>query len=203
MGNLEIKTRGGATIKVVRTLWHVAPGLIVFFYMLKTYPSTRAPIIGLSIAVAVFTVLDILRFTTTFGYDFFWRYLSFVTSSKERRGPNTSLYYVLSLLVTILLFPPRIAMGAIICLCIGDPVAGVVGRLIGRYRLRNKSVEGAAANFIVCFVILGFLLPSRLVAAAGALAGALIEFLPIPLDDNIVIPLAAAGAMVLVNLLVS
>ena len=201
---------GVSTINPYRILWHASPGLAIVLYMLKTYPSTRAPVIALAIAAGVFALIDVLRFTTRLGRDLFWKYLRFLASGKERRGPNTSLYYALSLLAAILLFPPKIAMAAIICLCIGDPVAGIAGRLAGRHRLRGKSFEGAAANFLVCAAILWPLFSfgaggsasasvgsAAAVGAAGAAVGSLAEFLPLPLDDNIVIPLAAGGAMIL------
>ena len=60
-------------------------------------------------------------------------------------------------------------------------------------------MEGAIANFLVCFLILSFIVPSFFIAFTGALAGALIEFMPIPIDDNISVPLVSGLAMMLVS----
>ncbi|MCK4236759.1 MAG: phosphatidate cytidylyltransferase, partial [Candidatus Krumholzibacteria bacterium] len=95
----------------------------------------------------------------------------------------------------------EIAMGTIMCLAVGDTVAGIVGKLFGRHKVKDKSMEGAAANFLVCFLILWFLVPSPLIAFVGAFAGAFIELVPVPVDDNIAIPLVSGFAMVLVGAL--
>ncbi len=195
----KIKTTEGLLINPIRTLWHVSLGMLVFIVMVRTYPSTRLVIKGLLVALFAFAAVDIIRLTTKSGNKIFWKHFSFLTSKKEARGPNTSLYYVLSLIIAVTVFEPRITMGAIICLAIGDTVASIVGKTVGRYRIGGKSIEGAIANFLVCFFILIFIVPSTLIALAGALTGALIELLPVPVDDNISIPLVSGFTMMLVS----
>ena len=199
MRMFKIKTTEGLLINPYRILWHVSLGMLVFIVMVRTYPSTRLIVISLLVALFVFGAVDILRFTTKFGKRIFWKYLYFLTSKKEARGPNASLYYVLSLIIVVTVFSPRIAMGAIICLAIGDAVANIVGKIVGRYRVKGKSIEGAIANFLVCFFILIFIVPSTMIAFAGALAGSAIELLPVPVDDNISIPLFSGFVMTVVS----
>ncbi|MBN1165065.1 MAG: hypothetical protein JXB45_10840 [Candidatus Krumholzibacteriota bacterium] len=190
-------TRDGK-INFYRKLWHLFSGLFIIAVMLLSYPSKGAALVVLAVFSAALLVLDILRFATPAGNRFFWKHLGFLTSDKEKRGPNTSFYYAASLLICVLIYPPRITMGAIVCLAVGDPAAGVSGALIGKHRIRGKSIEGAVVNFIICLGLIRFLIPSSTVAIAGALAGALIELISLPgLDDNLTVPLFAGLVMTL------
>jgi diacylglycerol kinase (CTP) len=200
MRDLNIKVSGEATINPLRVLWHISGGIAIILVMIRTYPSTRLAVLALAISIVVFIIIDIIRYTTEAGNAFFWKYLNILTSKKEKRGPNTSFYYSLSILISVMIYSPEIAMGSIICLAVGDTTAGVIGKIFGRHRIWNKSIEGAVANFAVCFVILLFIVPSTPVAFLGALAGALIELIPIPkIDDNISIPLVSGLAMTIVS----
>ena len=187
-------------INFYRKLWHLVSGLVIIAVLMLTYPSKVVVIIILAVFSAALLILDILRFASSRVDRFFWSYLGFLTTEKERRGPNTSFYYATSLLVCVLIYSPKITMGAIVCLAVGDPAAGISGRMIGKHRIRGKSIEGALVNFLICFGLIRILVPSLLVAAAGALAGALIELLPIPrLDDNITVPIFSGLVMTLVS----
>jgi dolichol kinase len=145
----------------------------------------------------------VARYFSRRGRRLFWRHLGFLTSKKDTRGPTTSLYYAASLLLSVLVFPVYAAIGAVMSLAAGDPVAAIVGGRIGRLRIKGKSVEGAFANAAVTFLLILIFVRSYHVAAAGAVAGAIAEMLSIPyLDDNITVPLAAGGAMFAVARLV-
>lgn len=181
-----------------RILWHFVAGTIVFITVLLSRDGFRPDIWLLTVTSLLLVLVDIFRFGSDRGKRLFWKYLGFLSSRKEEQGPNTSLYYALSLLACSLLFPREALLGAVVCLAAGDPVAIIVGKNFGRIRIKRKSVEGAIANFAVCFTILVFVLPSIRMAAAGALAGAIIEIMPLPVDDNITIPLFSAGAITLV-----
>jgi dolichol kinase len=74
-----------------------------------------------------------------------------------------------------------------------------VGRAWGRHRFFNKSLEGALGCLLACLAWAGYVAwasPLTLpVLVAGALVATLVEVLPIPLDDNLGITLAAGYAM--------
>jgi dolichol kinase len=187
------------SINIYRILWHCLTGFVIVVILWITYPSTRLVSFILLAAFLLFLVVDILRFTTHRGRELFWNHMSFLAGEKEKKGLNTSVYYAFSLLICVNIYEPKIAMGAIICLAVGDVTANIVGKRFGRYRLKGKSVEGMLGNAIVCFAICYFIVPSPFVAAAGAITGALVEFLPVPLlNDNILIPLCSGLAMTLV-----
>ncbi len=101
------------------------------------------------------------------------------------------LYFAFGILLTLLLFPPPASYAAIAVFTLGDSAASLVGRRISRKPMpfnRAKTPEGTLAGF--SFALLAatiFVAPH--VALIGALVGMIIEFLPLPINDNILMPL--------------
>jgi dolichol kinase len=91
-------------------------------------------------------------------------------------------------------FPAPFATAALLVLGLADPVASMVGRLAGGRRFGKGSVEGFST-----FVTVAFLVLWPAVGAGPALVGAFVtaaaEVLPIPPDDNLVIPLVCGSVL--------
>jgi len=108
-----------------------------------------------------------------------------------------STYLLIAVLLTLHLFEKPVAVLALGFLILGDTVAAIVGKSIGKHRLLGgKTVEGSLGCFLMCFA-LTFLMPGIpfTVGLVGALTATVFELLPIPLDDNFRIPLSAGFAM--------
>jgi len=108
-----------------------------------------------------------------------------------------STYLLIAMLLTLHLFEKPVAFLALGFLILGDTVAAIVGKWIGKVRLLGgKTLEGSAACLLVCFG-LTFFMPDLpwYVGLVGALTATVFELLPIPLDDNFRIPLSAGFAM--------
>ena len=150
--------------------------------------------------------------------------LAGVLVSTRRPGedyPWSPVLYTVSLLIlgaahAYLALPLSIALASYAILGIGDATSALVGVAYGRTKLawnRRKSLEGTAAGIAAgCLgglamgvIPLAFAgqAPTAgffLVVAAGAIAGGLAETAP-RVEDNFVVPLAAASAMFAVALL--
>jgi len=114
-------------------------------------------------------------------------------------GSLGSTYLLLAALLALEIFPRPIAATALGFTILGDGVAALAGRAYGKTRLFGKSLEGYGAGLLACvawaaYVALGGHLPWAVVIT-GALTASLVELLPIPLDDNLAITLAAGYAM--------
>ena len=108
-----------------------------------------------------------------------------------------STYLLIAMLLTLHLFPKPIAVLALAFLVLGDTVAAIVGKSIGRrYLIGGKTLEGSLACFAMCYS-LTLLMPGvpYYVGLVGAITATVFELLPIPLDDNFRIPLSAGFAM--------
>lgn len=126
------------------------------------------------------------------------------TKEKERKRTSSTTLFLLSCLITILVFGRPVAIASILMLVFGDPVAEWVGTRIGRVRLLGKTLEGTLGGFAACALAA---LPlaaapeiSLGVVLAGAAAAALCELLPLGVDDNFTIPLGAGLAMTLAQI---
>lgn len=117
---------------------------------------------------------------------------------EERHAVSGILWTATGCWLTLFFFGSRpvIVDAGILCLAFGDLAAALVGKGIGRVHIgmfgRRKTLEGSLACFAVCAAValwLGFGLPAALLAAAVATA---IELFPVPLNDNLWLPLGAA-----------
>jgi len=135
-------------------------------------------------------------------------------SDRARRVASGIVLYPLSVLLLIVIFPDRldIAAAAWGILAFGDGMATVVGKRLGRRPIpwnREKSIAGSVALF-VCGSVAGAALawwcrpnvvpPAYLwfslgAPVAAALVAALVETIPVRLDDNVSVPAAAAAAL--------
>lgn len=114
----------------------------------------------------------------------------------EQRELTGASYMALACLLVAELYPLPVAVASMGYLIVGDGLAGLVGRHWGRRPLAfGKSWEGTlsclAANLAVGLLVFREPAPALL----GALLGALVELLPLPLDDNLAIPLIAGGIL--------
>ena len=120
---------------------------------------------------------------------------------------NGAVWMFLAAAACAWLFPPGVGAASLAMLMVGDGAAAVVGRRFGRTRWPGspKSVEGSAAYALSAFAVGAAVAawpPAELGLAAcavGAVVGAAVEALPIPVNDNVRVPLVAGLAMVLMG----
>ena len=153
----------------------------------------------LSLATA-FLLVDVIRLTWPVVNRLFVQLFSCLMRQQETTGLNASTYVLVGSLLTLLLFDRDIAVAGLIFLGAGDAIAGMVGERWGRHKLLNKSLEGTAAFFIFSLVV-GLIFKyvaldiSLGVLLLGALSAAIVELLPLPVNDNLTIPLLSAAIM--------
>lgn len=116
---------------------------------------------------------------------------------------NGAAWMCVSAALCAALFPPGVAAAALAMLMVGDGAAAVVGRRFGRTKWPGslKSLEGSAAYAITAFgiglAVVAFPGSGLTVGvcALGAVVGAVVEAVPIPLNDNVRVPLVSGLAM--------
>jgi dolichol kinase len=151
--------------------------------------SRRTFALALAGGLVCFLAVDLLRLRHPATNALFSRLFRPLLLPRDLVGLNGTTYYTAGVLLAVLLFPQAVAVTSVLFLILGDFAAGAVGRTWGRARPfpGGKSLEGAAACFVVCLAVGGPIVGWG-PAAAGAAAATIVEFLGLPVDDNLLIP---------------
>jgi HAD superfamily phosphoserine phosphatase-like hydrolase len=110
------------------------------------------------------------------------------------------LYFAFGILFTLLVFPAPASYAAIAMFCLGDSVASLFGGLISTSLPFNKGKtwEGSLAGFFFAFLA-GTFFVSPLLAFIGAAIAMTVEVLPLPVNDNVLIPVITGAALALLR----
>lgn len=186
----------------IRKLLHLSNLVIPFTYLFYFDSKVEALIILLPITLLAF-LIEYLRINSISVKNIFDKYLFSMLRNHEKSGKYTGATWVfISSTLSIGIFPKDIAIISLIYMSIGDTAAGLIGRKFGRIKIYNKTLEGALAGFIVCLIV-GLMIDlnlSKTVVAIGALSAAIIEFMPISIDDNLRIPLFSGTVMYVMSI---
>ena len=157
-----------------------------------------------TVLVVGILAIDITRLRMpAFNQFIYRRFGSFIRKNEEEKLTGTAPY-VLGVALTLYFYRNDIAAAAVCFLAFGDVAATTVGERYGKTKIAGgKSLEGTLA-FVAAAVIGGFSLSLVGISLmyglilAGALIAAAVELLPLPVNDNLVIPLTAGGVMELI-----
>ncbi|MGA9121516.1 MAG: diacylglycerol/polyprenol kinase family protein [Bacteroidota bacterium] len=190
------------TVEVMRKAIHLSSLSIPIVYFFVDRFVALSVLLPLTLA---FTLSDVLRLYHKPTGRVYERYLGFLLRRHERndhgRRLNGATYVLLSASICVLFFPKVIVVTAFAILIVSDSAAALIGRRFGRHRFFGKSFEGAGAFFFTAVVVV-FIAPKvlyipaeYLIGIGGALFGAIVESSPLPVDDNLSIPIAIGAIM--------
>lgn len=186
-----------STGNLIREMIH-ASGLIIPFICVYLFNNLIVATL-LFIAAFIYSASELLRILGT-NVPIISKITLWAADRSELQEFNTApIFHALGIALSLLIFPTRIGYAAIAVLTLGDSSASILGKRFGRIKIpfnRGKSIEGSIIGLVIAF--LGALLfVDPITAIVGAAAGILIEALPLPLDDNLLMPLAAGVSMFL------
>ncbi len=115
-----------------------------------------------------------------------------IAREEENICIGAHVYFAIASLIVIILFPMYIAIAAISVATLGDAVAALIGKSLGKHRFKNgKSIEGSLSFFVVALILLlwiltlGYSYPYVIYASIiGAVIGTIVEFYDFPPNDN-------------------
>jgi dolichol kinase len=206
-----------------RRLWHIFGGLSLPVAGLWAPQDIFLPALVSITIVAL--ILDIVRLRSPRVNRRF--VISFRALLREREVStlNGSIYFLIAASIVFIFCDKSIAAIALAFVAVGDPVAGMVGERWGKLRvspeegnfseasrssrnlrfrrMKDKSLEGSFTCLVACFVV-GVILAAIThvalwVVVVGAICATVIESLSLLVNDNLSIPLVAAGVMSLVQ----
>jgi phytol kinase len=108
------------------------------------------------------------------------------------------LFFALGIALPLVVFPEPIGYVSITILTLGDGVASIFGQKFGNVQIpfnKPKYLEGTVSGFLFAFCgSLLFIHPFGAVTASAV--GMLVESLPLPLNDNLTIPMVSGLALI-------
>lgn len=130
-----------------------------------------------------------------------WVIRQAATEAELYEFASAPIFFALGILLTLILFPSPISHASIAAFTIGDSTATLVGSTLGRHNLpinRGKTLEGSLAAIIATFIAaLAYTRPET--AAATAVIAVAIEASPLPLNDNLTVPILTAALLMAIN----
>lgn len=151
------------------------------------------------VAVMCALVIEVTRLKWEKANTVVFRIVGWVTRTHEQKKVTGATYFAIAAFLAVLLFSEREAVCSLLFLTLGDSSAALIGTRYGYHKICGKSVEGSTACFVVCSLV-GYLL-LEWVGIVGAAAATVIELVPLPVDDNLRIPLVSGGLMHVVHAL--
>jgi dolichol kinase len=145
-------------------------------------------------------ILELAGIETLFSHS---HTLKHVADFKKSTHYEAGSYWLFSCLIVLLIFEANIAYASILILAIGDTAASFVGRKMGRWKNPlnpKKTVEGNLAFFATSLFAAMLFVPTQ-TAIVVAFVAAVVESLPIRINDNLTVPLSAGVTMYLLSML--
>lgn len=181
-----------------RKLYHAAGGMALLssYYLMGR---ERAMILYAALLGTVM-LLEAVRLTMPAFNAYVYDHFSGFIRPDERERLTGTAPYILGVAMAFLFYRPESAAAAVCFLAFGDVAATTVGERWGKTKIGAKSLEGTA-SFLGIAVAAGFLLSAAGIRLdidtiiAGAVTAAVVELLPLPVNDNLLIPLASGGVM--------
>ncbi|MFQ6008182.1 MAG: diacylglycerol/polyprenol kinase family protein [Candidatus Zixiibacteriota bacterium] len=168
-------------------------------YYLLRLDKTDVLIIMIPITILMI-LIDVSRLRQwIFWREFAGKIISPVIRHHEMSGDFTGATYILlSVCLTVALYDKPTAIAALTFVIVGDSLAAVIGRSLGRHKFGNKTVEGSL-GCLVGTAIVAVLVPglALVVGLFGAVTATIVEALPWQIDDNITVPILSGLSMTL------
>ena len=113
-------------------------------------------------------------------------------------------YLLIAAFFAFYFFGMEVAVPVLMFVAVGDPAAALIGSRCPGLRIWGKSPVGILAFVAASLAIWAILVAAGFGAwswavAITAVVAAAVEFAPLPLDDNLTVPLVAGGFMVLLR----
>lgn len=194
--SVHLSTEESYKAELFRKAIHFSSIAIPLLYFVTPRDTTLMVLCFLTIG---FLFVDIARYyhhpTVRWFHRIFGWLLRRHESDRKRKRLNGATYLLIAATLAVLIFPKIIAITSFIVFILSDMIAALVGKRFGKHPLFHKSWEGTCAFFLSALTVIMLLpkveyhLSEYLVGIIAAAAGAMIEVLPIDIDDNFSIPL--------------
>jgi dolichol kinase len=153
-------------------------------------PRKLAIVLMLSITIGSLA-FEILRTRITFVNKLFTGIFgSFLRAEESARFTGATFLFI-SGSICLIFFEKNVAFIALSFMILGDAAAALIGMNFGKIRIGKKSLEGSLACAVTC-IVFWFFFPagmSFVKCVAIAVSTAILELLPLKINDNLFVPI--------------
>jgi len=184
--------------EIKRKIIHLSNSVIPLSYYF--FVEDRVMMIWILLSITIFFVaVDYFRFRIGWIQKWFRIFFSSMLRKHElERNLTGATWAFIGATISVFLFEKDIAVLALLFMSVGDTVAALIGQQYGKIKIGEKTIEGFAGGLVSCiFISIFFPSVTWINRIAGSLIASLIELSPIPVDDNLMIPLISGGMMTL------
>lgn len=175
-----------------RKLIHLLSSLIPLSYIMF---DKRVVLTAVLLILTTSIFVEIMRFKSRNFKQIFNRVFGKMLKKEEKTMITGATWVMLSNFLCIALFKKEIAIITLLFMSISDSIASMTGKFFGKYEIFDKTLEGSICFFISSFFITMFFNLSFSLKVLASLLGTLVEIIPLPLDDNLLIPLVTGGIL--------
>lgn len=195
--------RSSVAIPVGRRVFHlIAASCTTLLVLVLPEPAYMTLVGGgalLSLAV------DVGRRRTDYVNRIYMGIFRSVLKPSEATDITGATYLLIAVFFAFYFFGPEVALPVLMFVAVGDPVAALIGPLCPGPRLWDKSPVGSLAFVAVSLGVWAILVAAGFGAWSWAVVitavfAAAVELTPLPLDDNLTVPLIACGFMLLLRM---
>lgn len=169
---------------------HMGTALIPLFYnFIWDYKTT----LYICLTLLFFLVVgDLLRANVNKLQQLYENYFGKLTRESEKRDHfNGATFLFIGFSASIILFEQHIAIMAMLLLALADSFAAIIGKTYGTHGKFGKTYTGSLAFFAIAMLITNLFYADFKVNLLISILVTIIEFLPIRINDNLLIPISS------------
>ena len=190
--------------EVARKAIHLSNAIIPLSYYYFSPDKVNMIIILASFLIFCFFI-ELYRKNNSKLSKIFSNWFEFMMRDNEKKGDLTGATWVfVGALFTILLVPDPFNIISLLFLSFGDTFAAIAGRKFPYIKLGKKTISGSIAGFFACLAI-GLLIDFSVtyeIIILGAFMAMFIEILPLPINDNVSMPIFSGLSMYYFSLII-
>ena len=184
--------------EIIRKLIHFASALIAIIYLFFFVKEKAILIIGFLTCFMI--TAELLRMNVSSIRNLFSKVFGKLLRMHEYKKITASTWLFIGAFFTILFFPKEVAVISLLFMSVGDSCAALVGKKWGKIKIFDKTLEGSVA-FLSSAIFISLLYREipYYSSFVGAFFATIAELLPLPLNDNLTIPLITGVSIVVAN----
>ena len=154
--------------------------------------------IGVGVALAVWLLLEFFRLSNKKAKRIYKSVFGRVTRDFEDSSLTGASYVLLSSFIILLFFSKYVCIASLLIMSFSDTFAAIIGKIYGKTKIGNKTLEGSFAFFLTSFLVVVLMSPyiSIFPALLAISLATVVELFPVKnIDDNFSVPIVCAIIM--------